>query len=69
VLNGGGTARASLGSSPDGVRDAVDSAQGAVAAAAERQQQMADEYRRQQEGAMRQQYENGEGYGGQGRRR
>jgi len=67
MLNGG-SARASLGSSP-GVRDAMDSAQGAVAAAAERQQQMADEYQRQQEGAMRQQFENGEGYGGQGRRR
>ncbi|NYH51184.1 MULTISPECIES: SPFH domain-containing protein [Nocardiopsis] len=64
-----GSARASLGTAGNGTQEAVDSARGAVAAAAERQQQMAEEYRNQQDTAMRQQFERGEGYGGQGRRR
>ncbi|GAA0990980.1 SPFH domain-containing protein [Nocardiopsis tropica] len=68
VLNGAGSPRTPLGPSSDAAREAMESAQGAVAAAAERQQQMADEYQRRQEGAMRRQFENGEGYGGQGRR-
>ncbi|MEV6822990.1 SPFH domain-containing protein [Nocardiopsis dassonvillei] len=69
VMDGRG-ARAPLGGSggSTGARDVLDSAQGAVAAAAERQQQMADEYQRQQGAAMREQFERGEGYGGQGRR-
>ncbi|QUX30532.1 SPFH domain-containing protein [Nocardiopsis akebiae] len=69
VMDGRG-ARAPLGGSGGsaGARDVLDSAQGAVAAAAERQQQMADEYQRQQGAAMREQFERGEGYGGQGRR-
>ncbi|WP_047871268.1 SPFH domain-containing protein [Nocardiopsis sp. RV163] len=69
VMDGRG-ARAPLGGSGGsaGTRDVLDSAQGAVAAAAERQQQMADEYQRQQGAAMREQFERGEGYGGQGRR-
>ncbi|WP_444960803.1 SPFH domain-containing protein [Nocardiopsis sp. M1B1] len=69
VMDGRGT-RAPLGGpgGSGGARDVLDSAQGAVAAAAERQQQMADEYQRQQGAAMREQFERGEGYGGQGRR-
>lgn len=69
VMDGRG-ARAPLGGSggSTGARDVLDSAQGAVAAAAERQQQLADEYQRQQGAAMREQFERGEGYGGQGRR-
>lgn len=69
VMDGRG-ARAPLGGpgGSTGARDVLDSAQGAVAAAAERQQQMADEYQRQQGAAMREQFERGEGYGGQGRR-
>jgi regulator of protease activity HflC (stomatin/prohibitin superfamily) len=66
----GRDARAPLGGSggSGGAREVLDSAQGAVAAAAERQQQLADEYQRQQGAAMREQFERGEGYGGQGRR-
>jgi hypothetical protein len=72
VMDGRG-ARAPLGGSggsggSGGAREVLDSAQGAVAAAAERQQQLADEYQRQQGAAMREQFERGEGYGGQGRR-
>ncbi|WP_435106099.1 SPFH domain-containing protein [Nocardiopsis synnemataformans] len=68
VMEGRG-ARAPLGGSggSGGARDVLDSAQGAISAAAERQQQMADEYQRQQGAAMREQFERGEGYGGQGR--
>ncbi|ADH68729.1 MULTISPECIES: SPFH domain-containing protein [Nocardiopsis] len=69
VMDGRG-ARTPLGGSggSGGAREVLDSAQGAVAAAAERQQQLADEYQRQQGAAMREQFERGEGYGGQGRR-
>ncbi len=69
VMDGRGS-RAPLGGSggSGGARDVLDSAQGAISAAAERQQQMADEYQRQQGAAMREQFERGEGYGGQGRR-
>ncbi|WP_028649805.1 SPFH domain-containing protein [Nocardiopsis sp. CNT312] len=53
----------------DTAREALDSAQGTIAAAAERQQRMADEYQRQQSEQMQQQFERGEGYGrSQGRR-
>ncbi|MFC9089577.1 SPFH domain-containing protein [Nocardiopsis dassonvillei] len=69
VMDGRG-ARTPLGGAggSGGAREVLDSAQGAVAAAAERQQQLADEYQRQQGAAMREQFERGEGYGGQGRR-
>ena len=68
VMNGGGSSRVSLGARSDEVSDVFDSAQGAVSAAAERQQQLSEEYQRQQDSAMRQQFESGEGYG-RGRRR
>ncbi|MFC7330072.1 SPFH domain-containing protein [Marinactinospora rubrisoli] len=45
--------------------DAFQQAQGAVAAAAERQQQMQQQYQQEQGEAMRQQFEQGEGYGRQ----
>ncbi|MFL1380842.1 SPFH domain-containing protein [Nocardiopsis protaetiae] len=63
VLNGSRTP----GASAKAV-EGLESARGAVAAAAARQQQLADEYQDQQETAMRVQFENGEGFGG-GRRR
>ncbi|RCV56967.1 SPFH domain-containing protein [Marinitenerispora sediminis] len=44
-------------------------AQGAVAAAAERQQDLQQQYQQEQEEAMRQQFENGEGYGRRSKRR
>ena len=68
VMNSGQSSRVSLGANSDNVSDAFDNAQGAVSAAAERQQQLSEEYQRRQESAMRQQFEKGEGYG-QGRRR
>ncbi|PWV57479.1 MULTISPECIES: SPFH domain-containing protein [Nocardiopsis] len=68
VLNNGGGSSRSLGASA--AQDALDGVQGSVAAAAARQQQMAEEYQSQQDTAMRQQFERGEGYGsGQGGRR
>ncbi|WP_017589096.1 SPFH domain-containing protein [Nocardiopsis ganjiahuensis] len=69
VMNGGGgSSRRSLGASA--AQEAFENAQGSVAAAAARQQQMAEEYQGQQDAAMRQQFERGEGYGGnQGGRR
>src|SRR5699024_9842115 len=68
VMNSGQSSRVSLGANSDNVSDAFDNAQGAVSAAAERQQQLSEEYQRRQESAMRQQFEKGEGYG-EGRRR
>jgi regulator of protease activity HflC (stomatin/prohibitin superfamily) len=63
VMNGeGGSSRRSLGASA--AQEAFENAQGSVAAAAARQQQMAEEYQNQQDAAMRQQFERGEGYGG-----
>lgn len=69
VMNGGGNSSPrSLGASA--AQEAFENAQGSVAAAAARQQQMAEEYQGQQDTAMRQQFDRGEGYGGnQGGRR
>ncbi|GAA1076782.1 SPFH domain-containing protein [Nocardiopsis metallicus] len=63
VMNSaGGSSARSLGASA--AQEAFESAQGSVAAAAARQQQLAEEHQSQQDTAMRQQFERGEGYGG-----
>ncbi|GAB2496543.1 SPFH domain-containing protein [Nocardiopsis aegyptia] len=67
MMNGSGGSRASLVSGAN-AQEAVDSVRGSVAAAAGRQQELAEEYQRQQGSAMRQQFERGEGYGQSGRR-
>ncbi|KOX15276.1 SPFH domain-containing protein [Nocardiopsis sp. NRRL B-16309] len=67
MMNGSGGSRRSLASGAN-AQEAVDSVRGSVAAAAGRQQDLAEEYQRQQESAMRQQFERGEGYGQSGRR-
>ena len=67
IMNGAGGSRPSLGSAAN-AQDAMDSVRGSVAAAAGRQQELAEEYQRQQDSAMRQQFERGEGYGQSGRR-
>ncbi|MFW5417034.1 SPFH domain-containing protein [Nocardiopsis sp. CNT-189] len=63
---GGGNRRARAVESD--ASGAFQEAQGAVAAAAGRQQQMAEQYLQEQQQAMREQFERGEGYGG-GKRR
>ncbi|MFI6577475.1 SPFH domain-containing protein [Nocardiopsis sp. NPDC050513] len=64
VLNGAAPgSRGVSAAASAGAQEMAESAQGAIAAAAERQQHMADEYQRQQDVAMRQQFERGEGYG------
>ncbi|MCY9785017.1 SPFH domain-containing protein [Nocardiopsis sp. EMB25] len=63
VLDGTAPHRDASVTSAAGAQDVLESAQGTVAAAAERQQRMAEEYQRQQDVAMRQQFERGEGYG------
>ncbi|GAB3709497.1 SPFH domain-containing protein [Nocardiopsis nanhaiensis] len=67
VMNGGGGSSRSLG--PSASQDAFDAAQGSVAAAAARQQQRSEGQQSQQDNAMREQFDQGQGYGGnQGRR-
>ncbi|MEV2276651.1 SPFH domain-containing protein [Nocardiopsis sp. NPDC049922] len=64
VLDGAASAhRGASAAASAGAQEMVESAQGAIAAAADRQQRMADDYQRQQDVAMRQQFERGEGYG------
>ncbi|MGQ4270535.1 SPFH domain-containing protein [Nocardiopsis changdeensis] len=60
VLGNGARAASATAKAVEG----LESARGAVAAAAARQQQLADEYQEQQDIAMRHQFENGEGFGG-----
>ncbi|WP_304451298.1 SPFH domain-containing protein [Nocardiopsis sp. YSL2] len=67
IMNGAGGSRATLAFGAN-AQEAVDSVRGSVAAAAGRQQELAEEYQRQQDSAMRQQFERGEGYGQSGRR-
>ncbi|RKS04794.1 regulator of protease activity HflC (stomatin/prohibitin superfamily) [Nocardiopsis sp. Huas11] len=67
MMNGVGSSRPSLASGAN-AQEAMDSVRGSVAAAAGRQQELAEEYQRQQDSAMRQQFERGEGYGQSGRR-
>ena len=58
-----GAPRSSLDSAAGDGSEAFDVARGSVAAAAERQQRMSEDYQRRQQEAMRQQFEQGEGYG------
>lgn len=55
--------RSSLGSASGGGSEAFEAARGSVAAAAERQQRMSEDYQRQQQEAMSRQFDQGEGYG------
>lgn len=62
-----GAPRSSLGSGSGEGSESFEAARGSVAAAAERQQRMSEQYQRQQSEAMRQQFEQGEGHGGRRR--
>nr|WP_241474803.1 SPFH domain-containing protein [Nocardiopsis xinjiangensis] len=58
-----GAPRSSTGSAHEHGSEAFDAARGSVAAAAERQQRMSEDYQRRQQEAMSRQFEQGEGYG------